>query len=88
MNFRDCSAVSRSGPGPLHACRALYDFDGSSPGELSLREGELIKVLRTKTPAGGDDGWWEGEVEGITQSLQCTAHSNARWEGGLVCSPR
>ena len=24
----------------------------------------MIQVMRTKTPAGGDDGWWEGEVGG------------------------
>ena len=45
-------------------CRALYDFDASNKGELSFKEHEIIKVVRTKTPSGVDDGWWEGEARG------------------------
>ena len=62
INFRD--------PGPGHKknqikfCKALYDFTGKTSSELSFRAGDVIQVMRTKTPAGGDDGWWEGEVGG------------------------
>ena len=47
-------------------CRALYDFDASNKGELSFKEHEIIKVVRTKTPSGVDDGWWEGVMDGTT----------------------
>ena len=42
----------------------MYDFEASSNSELSFKEGDIVKVLRTKTPSGGDDGWWEGEIYG------------------------
>jgi len=45
-------------------CRALYDFDASNKAELSFKEHDIIKVLKTKTPSGVDDGWWEGEARG------------------------
>ena len=42
----------------------MYDFEASSKSELTFKEGDIVKVLRTKTPSGGDDGWWEGEICG------------------------
>lgn len=41
--------------------RAIYDFEGQAPGDLSFSEGERIKV--TKKTESVDD-WWEGEVGG------------------------
>lgn len=36
---------------------AIYDFDGiSGNGEISLREGDIVTVLKTDV----GDGWWEG----------------------------
>ena len=65
INFRD------PGPGSglqkknqIKFCKALYDFSGKTSAELSFKAGDVIQVMRTKTPAGGDDGWWEGEVGG------------------------
>ena len=57
---------SQNGPKKNHIkyCKALYDFDGKNSSELSFKAGDVIKVVRTKTPRGGDDGWWEGEAGG------------------------
>ena len=51
-------------PRQIKYCRALYDFDASNKAELSFKEHDIIKVLKTKTPSGVDDGWWEGEARG------------------------
>ena len=44
------------GEGPSRGLLRDCEIDGSY--------GALIKVVRTKTPRGGDDGWWEGEAGG------------------------
>lgn len=45
---------------------ALYDFGGQGPGDLSFREGDLIKVIkRTET----DQDWWIGELGGARGSF-------------------
>ncbi|XP_026158465.1 proto-oncogene vav [Mastacembelus armatus] len=40
--------------------RARYDFSARDRSELSLREGDTIKILSKK----GHSGWWKGEVYG------------------------
>lgn len=40
--------------------RARYDFSARDRTELSLREGDTIKILSKK----GHNGWWKGEVYG------------------------
>uniref|UniRef100_A0A3P8UTZ5 Osteoclast-stimulating factor 1 n=1 Tax=Cynoglossus semilaevis TaxID=244447 RepID=A0A3P8UTZ5_CYNSE len=40
--------------------RARYDFSARDRSELSLREGDTIKILSKK----GHNGWWKGEVYG------------------------
>lgn len=39
--------------------RALYDFQGSSPDELSLRKGEVVKIVECIYAE-----WWKGELRG------------------------
>jgi len=39
--------------------RALYDYPGQTPDELSFREGDVITIHK-KDPG----GWWEGELNG------------------------
>lgn len=39
--------------------QALYDYDATSDEELSFKEGDVIKVVRTDDN-GVDDGFWEG----------------------------
>lgn len=40
--------------------RARYDFSARDRSELSLQEGDTIKILSKK----GHSGWWKGEVYG------------------------
>lgn len=44
-------------------CIALYDYDAKGDEELTILEGDIVKVLR-KEPHDVDDGWWEGELRG------------------------
>ncbi|CAB1344176.1 unnamed protein product, partial [Coregonus sp. 'balchen'] len=49
--------------GSMHSfgtARARYDFSARDRTELSLREGDTVKVLSKKAP----NGWWKGEVYG------------------------
>ncbi|NXG45790.1 FCSD1 protein, partial [Psilopogon haemacephalus] len=43
--------------------RALYDYEGQSPEELSFPEGAIIRVL-PRAPGEVDDGFWTGDFEG------------------------
>ncbi|XP_061858740.1 F-BAR and double SH3 domains protein 1 isoform X2 [Colius striatus] len=43
--------------------RALYDYEGQSPEELSFPEGAIIRVL-PRAPADVDDGFWTGDFDG------------------------
>lgn len=45
---------------------AQYDFAGQNPGDLDLKEGDRIKVIK-KTDSVND--WWEGELNGIIGSF-------------------
>uniref|UniRef100_A0A8B9IA16 Vav guanine nucleotide exchange factor 1 n=1 Tax=Anser brachyrhynchus TaxID=132585 RepID=A0A8B9IA16_9AVES len=57
---------SRAGPWPPGAVRsfgsakARYDFCARDRTELTLREGDVIRVLSKK----GHPGWWKGEIYG------------------------
>jgi hypothetical protein len=42
---------------------ALYDFEGTQPGDLSLTEGDTIKLIDTSL------SWWKGEVNGVIGSF-------------------
>jgi hypothetical protein len=42
---------------------ALYDFEGSQPGDLSFKEGDQIKLIDTSL------SWWKGEVNGVIGSF-------------------
>lgn len=47
------------GPRPAaDRCRALYDFVGSSPDDLTFRAGDEIRLLDTSQE------WWRGELNG------------------------
>ncbi|KAI3353394.1 hypothetical protein L3Q82_019927, partial [Scortum barcoo] len=48
--------------------RARYDFSARDRSELSLREGDTIKILSKK----GHSGWWKGEVYGRVRNLAKT----------------
>ncbi|KAG0371499.1 hypothetical protein BGX24_001576 [Mortierella sp. AD032] len=42
---------------PSRQARALYNFDATAEGELSLRKGDVIRIIEEI-----DEGWWEGEL--------------------------
>ena len=65
VNFREPPSHSNTKQkSHIRFCKALYDFEASNNSELSFKKGDIINVIRTKTPSGGDDGWWEGEIHG------------------------
>lgn len=47
---------------PEETVMALYDFESEGQGDLSFREGDLIKIIK-KT--GTDQDWWVGELRGV-----------------------
>lgn len=53
-----------SSPPVQEWCIALYDYDASAEDELTFEENQLIKIVN-KSPHGVDDGWWEGELNGV-----------------------
>lgn len=53
--------------------RARYDFSARDRSELSLREGDTIKILKK-----GHSGWWKGEVYGRVRTSNHTGKMNYR----------
>uniref|UniRef100_A0A671U844 Osteoclast-stimulating factor 1 n=1 Tax=Sparus aurata TaxID=8175 RepID=A0A671U844_SPAAU len=51
---------SNSANSTFGVARARYDFSARDRSELSLQEGDTIKILSKK----GHSGWWKGEVYG------------------------
>lgn len=61
----DAAAAQRRQSPPVQEwCIALYDYDASAEDELTFEENQLIKIVN-KSPHGVDDGWWEGELNGV-----------------------
>ncbi|KAI1900595.1 hypothetical protein AGOR_G00051540 [Albula goreensis] len=48
-------------PRPIGTAVARYNFASRDLRELSLREGDVVKIF---SKIGGDQGWWKGEVNG------------------------
>ncbi|KAK9728700.1 formin-binding protein [Basidiobolus ranarum] len=69
-NTPDPTEVKRAKNGagaskPHMEVRALYDYEAECDEELSLREGQIVRVTATRL-----DGWWEGEILDEHQSIQ------------------
>lgn len=47
------------------SAKARYDFCARDRTELTLREGDVIRVLSKK----GHPGWWKGEIYGRVRPL-------------------
>lgn len=58
---------------------ARYNFAARDMRELSLREGDVVKIY---SKIGGDQGWWKGEANGrVRERLQlklCALIQNIR----------
>ncbi|RXM96922.1 Proto-oncogene vav [Acipenser ruthenus] len=50
--------------------RARYDFSARDRLELSMREGDVIKIISKK----GQQGWWKGEIYGRSKNNRATVH--------------
>lgn len=46
---------------------ARYNFAARDMRELSLREGDIVKIY---SKIGGDQGWWKGEANGRVRENQ------------------
>lgn len=62
---------------------ARYDFSSRDTRELSLQEGDVVKIY-TKA---GANGWWRGEVNGRVGLLSLSRSRNFYLGNkGLICS--
>ncbi|XP_032526366.2 protein nervous wreck isoform X1 [Danaus plexippus] len=48
----------------LGYCFSLYDYDAEGADELNLEEGQIIRIV-SRDAHGVDDGWWQGEANGV-----------------------
>ncbi|KAG2468704.1 MEP1A protein, partial [Polypterus senegalus] len=42
-------------------CKACFAYEGTNEDELSLKEGDIVRILSKVT---GEPGWWKGEING------------------------
>ncbi|XP_068591077.1 F-BAR and double SH3 domains protein 2-like isoform X2 [Cebidichthys violaceus] len=54
---------SVNGDSSVSFAKALYDYAGQTEDELSFPEGAIIRILSRETHE--DDGFWEGEFNGV-----------------------
>ena len=45
---------------------ASFDYAAMAPNQISLQKGDRIKII---SKAGGDKGWWKGELQNKVNSL-------------------
>ncbi|NXN94831.1 VAV protein, partial [Rhinopomastus cyanomelas] len=55
-----CPAPSEGAVRSFGSAKARYDFSARDRTELTLREGDVVRVLSKK----GHPGWWKGEIYG------------------------
>uniref|UniRef100_A0A8D3AWZ3 FCH and double SH3 domains 2 n=1 Tax=Scophthalmus maximus TaxID=52904 RepID=A0A8D3AWZ3_SCOMX len=55
--------ASVNGDSSVSFAKALYDYAGQTGDELSFPEGAIIRILSRETHE--DDGFWEGEFNGV-----------------------
>lgn len=46
----------------VETCTALYDYAAQAAGDLSFRQGDVIKIIQ-RTP--DQNGWWTGDLNGV-----------------------
>ncbi|XP_053351356.1 SH3 domain-containing protein 21 [Clarias gariepinus] len=42
-------------------CQVMFDYTGNAEDELDLKKGDIVTIINK---ASGDEGWWEGELNG------------------------
>ncbi|KAF2072221.1 hypothetical protein CYY_006466 [Polysphondylium violaceum] len=52
--------------------KALYDYPGENEGDLAFNAGDIITVLDQSDP----NGWWQGELNGVTGFFPCNFIEN------------
>ncbi|CAG8486841.1 8899_t:CDS:2 [Paraglomus occultum] len=53
----------------LEFCRAMYDFKGEAPGELSFKRGDLVAILNKFDAGGLPSPWWLGRLRSGEQGV-------------------
>ncbi|XP_056140510.1 F-BAR and double SH3 domains protein 2-like [Lampris incognitus] len=77
-----------NGDSNVSFAKALYDYAGQTDEELSFPEGAIIRILSRETHE--DDGFWEGELNGIVgvfpavlvEDLNCAGENGDRQKDG------
>ncbi|KAJ8340838.1 hypothetical protein SKAU_G00331290 [Synaphobranchus kaupii] len=62
-------------------CQVMFDYTGLVDDELTMKKGDLVKIISKETE---DEGWWEGEVNGRRGLLPrqlCHGDSDGRTAG-------
>ena len=49
---------------PTERAKVMFDYEPENPDELKLTEGDIVVVTNQNIP--DTEGWWEGELNGIT----------------------
>lgn len=44
----------------LPQCRAMYNFEGVQPGDLSFKKGDIITLIKS------EGSWWKGTINGVS----------------------
>lgn len=74
------SALAVFTPRVVSTAVARYNFAARDMRELSLREGDIVKIY---SKIGGDQGWWKGEANGrVSKTPKVSA--DRRWRTFLV----
>ncbi|KAJ8289525.1 hypothetical protein GJAV_G00002310 [Gymnothorax javanicus] len=55
------ASVRNKIPNAKECCQVLFDYTGLVDDELSLKKGDVVKIISKETE---DEGWWEGELNG------------------------
>nr|XP_060617679.1 mitogen-activated protein kinase kinase kinase 9 isoform X2 [Anolis sagrei ordinatus] len=60
---------------------AVFEYEACGEDELSLRPGDVVRVLSQDSQVSGDEGWWTGQIDqrvGIFPSNYVTTSSGSR----------
>uniref|UniRef100_A0A8C6T2L2 Vav guanine nucleotide exchange factor 3 n=1 Tax=Neogobius melanostomus TaxID=47308 RepID=A0A8C6T2L2_9GOBI len=76
--------LNRTGSNMIGVAIARYDFSSRDTRELSLQEGDVVKIY-TKT---GANGWWRGEVNGRVRDHHSYYVQEKSWSYCLYSSCR